>query len=466
MRTLPVIAPVGSASASTRARTRAGSLLFIVAASASTAWAASPAPRTSCEPEAQALQATTAQQLQQALPAELGKLANCQYDSQWLGWVGWSLNQVARYGEAAEYLERSLMLRPDALHVQLDYAIALAGSGDGLASIQLMQSLLQQPHLPPLLRTTLLHEIARWSGRPQGWQHRWQIANRIGYDSNLLGTPDISTLTITSQGQNIPLPLDASYRRQPGNYARTDLSWSAYQGPWQLSASVGARASSRQGAGLGQGQATAEYQAPRYYVGASLAALNTSAGTRYRAAGLAAGLQGIAANCSTRAGAELQKRWLQNNTVLSGHYTGLLLQHTCEADTGQPWPWGLQVWQASLRWGQDHPHYSLRPGGLQNQTAARLLALGRGWAAQHQWLVDAEAFQQADTNGYSPLLSNGARRRIARVALRAEYSWPLRLQPDSTWQLALGMEWQRQRANMALFQQRSQGAYVVLRSQW
>lgn len=442
-------------------------LALIALAGADTAWAEISHGR-KCQPDAQALQATTAQQLEQVLPTELQKLSDCQYDSQWLAWAGWSLNQLARYGEAAEYLERSLMLQPDVLRVQMDYAIALAGSGDGLASIQLMQALLQEPHLPDMLRTALVREIARWGTPPPGWQQRWQLATRVGYDSNLLGSPDISMLTITSQGQHVQLPLDNSYRRQPGNYARTDLSWSANQGAWQLSASLGGRASSRAGAGLQQGQMAVDYLAPRYYLGSSLAALNTSAGTRFRAAGVSAGLQFGNSRCNTRAGLELQKRWLRNNTILSGRYTGVLVQRTCEALTHNLLPWGLQAWQASVRWGQDQPEEMLRPGGTQSQTLARLVALGRGWSAQHQWLLDAEAYLQTDANGYSPLLKHGAQRRMRRIALRAEYSWPLRVQAHgaSNWQLAAGLEWQRQRANLVLFQQRSHGAYLVLRTQW
>ena len=423
----------------------------------------------SCAPAPQAQAATTPEQLRGVLPQELLKLSECQQDSAWLGWVGWALNQNGRYAEAVDYLERSLMLDSRPLRVQMDYAIALAGSGDGMASIQLMQSLLQEPLLPPALRASLAREVARWSTpeQPQGWRHRGYAAAKLGHDTNLLGTPDISSLMLTIQGQNVMLPLDASYARQPGNYARTDLGWNAGNGPWQLSASLGARAGLQaKDAGLAQAQAAAEYVAPAYYAGANLALFNSDLGTRFSTTGLGGGLQWSRGNCVTRTGLELQQRRLHGNSILSGRYAGAVVQHTCEARAGSAWPLGMQLWQASLRWGEDTPEQAERAGGRQRQGLLRLVAVGQGWQPRHQWLLDGEAFLQVDTSGYSSLLQDAARRRISRAAMRAEYSWPLAAAGAQSWQLALGVEWQRQRANLVLFQQRSEGAYLALRSQW
>lgn len=421
-----------------------------------------------CTPAPQALAATNAEQLRDVLPQELLKRSQCQQDSAWLAWVGWALNQGGRYTEAVDYLERSLMLEPRPLRVQMDYAIALAGSGDGMASIQLMQSLLQEPLLPAPLRATLAREVARWSApdQPQGWSHKGYVAAKLGHDTNLLGTPDLSSLSLTIQGQIVQLPLDASYARQPGNYARTDLGWTARNGPWQVSASLGAREGLHSGAGLAQAQGLAEYAMPSHYAGINVAVFSSDAGTRFRTAGLSGGLQWGEGNCVLRTGLELQERRLQDNRILSGRYVGGLVQHTCEARPSSDWPLGMQFWQASLRLGEDSPDQPERAGGRQQQSLLRLVAVGQGWRARDQWLVDGEVYLQNDTTGYSALLQDAARRRISRQALRAEYSFPLSEAGVQGWQLALGLEWQRQRANLVLFQQRSKGAYLALRTQW
>lgn len=424
-----------------------------------------------CAPAAQARAATTPEQLRGVLPQELRKLSECQQDSAWLAWVGWALNQTGRYAEAVDYLERSLMLDAEPLRVQMDYAIALAGSGDGMASIQLMQSLLQEPMLPAPLRATLTQEVARWTNppaAPQGWRHRGYAVAKLGHDTNLLGTPDLSSLALTIQGQIVQLPLDASYARQPGNYARTDLGWTARNGPWQLSASLGAREGlrSQAHAGLRQVQGLAEYSVASHYVSGNLAAFSSDVGTRFRTAGLAGGLQWGRDNCALRTGMELQQRSLLDNRILSGRYIGALVQHTCEARSGNAWPLGMQFLQASLRLGEDRPDQSERAGGPQQQAMLRMVAVGKGLRPRDQWLVDGEVYLQTDTTGYSPLLEDASRRRISRQALRAEYSFPLTEAGAQVWQLALGLEWQRQRANLVLFQQRNKGAYMALRTQW
>jgi len=69
-------------------------------------------------------------------------------------------------------------------------------------------------------------------------------------------------------------------------------------------------------------------------------------------------------------------------------------------------------------------------------------------------------------DGYNSLLQNNARRHIQRLALRAEYSWPLAAQARRGWHMALGLEWQRQHSSIVLFQQKSRGAYLALRTAW
>ena len=77
---------------------------------AGAAHAAGTEPALACEPGPQARAATTPAQLQAALPDELVRLPQCQDDSAWLAWAGWALNQLGRYTEAAQYLERALLL--------------------------------------------------------------------------------------------------------------------------------------------------------------------------------------------------------------------------------------------------------------------------------------------------------------------------------------------------------------------
>lgn len=433
----------------------------------------SPAP---CDVPVQRPQDIEAQQLQSAVSAQLQQLPQCQKSVPWLAWMGQALNHLGRYPEAAEHLERAIMLEPAQAVLQLDYAVALAGSGDRLAAIQLLQALQIDPLLPQGLHASLQQQVDIWSAprpSPLAVRHsRIYLSTRLGYDSNLLGTPNLTSLTLTLPGQSLQLPLDASYLRRPGYYSRLDVGWTATQGAWQLAASAGGRHSPQEsGAELQQAQASAEHTSAKHYASATLGYLHNRGNSRYRTVGLSAGLQrsSAAQTCQTRSGLEWQNRHLSNNPVLSGHYGGLLWQTTCQianananasANTG----FGLQAWHLSARWGFDAPSQAHRPGGRQQQASLRGVLMGSGLAHQHQWLLDAEIYRQQDASGYSPLLQANARRRLTRTALRFEYKLPLPQQP--AWQWALGIEWQRQHANLPLFLQRSQGAYMALRTQW
>lgn len=406
----------------------------------------------------------------QAVVAEqLLRLPQCQRDAAWLAWVGQALNHLGRYPLAAEYLERALMLEPDPPAVRAAYAVALAGSGDQLAALNLLQSLQGEQGLPPALQRSIQQQLAQWTERSnRSPVQRIYAGLRLGYDSNLLGTPNLSSLTLTLPGQSLQLPLDASYLRRPGYSRRFDAGWTLQHGNWQLAASAGGRDSPQHAdAALQQLQASAEHLGRRHYLSAAAGWLHSQGGARYRTLGLSGGGRRSAASapgCQDRLGPEWQQRQLGSNPVLSGNFFGIVWQRSCEAASAAAFGQHLGAWQVSLRAGQDRPQDPARPGAVQNQVGVRLVALGAGWAPRQEWLLDSELFHQQDTTGYSPLLKDNAKRRLTRAALRAEYTFVLA--PPPAWSLSLGFEWQNQQSNLVLFQQKSHGAYVALRRQW
>ena len=87
------------------------------------------------------------------LEALLEHLPDCQNNPRYLAKIGHLLNEQGRYQEALEHLERSLLFDPDRPDTQLDYAIALAGTGDTLSARQLIDGILRQPQLSPAVRS-------------------------------------------------------------------------------------------------------------------------------------------------------------------------------------------------------------------------------------------------------------------------------------------------------------------------
>lgn len=422
--------------------------------------------------------------VEQMLPS----LTRCQGDATWLAALGHLLNRLNRFADAADHLERALMLEPGLQSAQLDYALALAGLGDVPSAAVLMKDLLARTELPAHLRPILQRQVDKWSG-PSGVADDWRISGsagaRLGWDSNLLGAPNLENLTLTLPGQSLVLPLDESYRPVPGAFARTDVQLHVSRAEsagvlWQIEAALRSRTSpvqalarssqvdlfvERSSYGVATQAGGARYG---YYLNASVSALDAQAGTRYQAVGWAAGWamnmagNGAGAACQGRIGVELQDRRYSNNQLLSGRYTGLAGVWTCAQSSGAQW-------LASAKTGRDVASDPDRAGGDQNQATVRMLAylpafrLGFAPSAlRGYWLADLELMRSRDTGAYSALLDDGAERILQRSTLRLEYQ----LAQATGWQWSLGAEWVQQHSNLALFSSQSRGPYATLRWIW
>lgn len=423
--------------------------------------------------------------LMQSADAMRLALPRCQKNATYLARMGHLYLQEQRYAEAADHLERALLFQPEDTAAQLDYALALAGSGDLTSALNLMLALQQRPDLPEPLRRSLRLATREWTGANGEAAQPMQATRigaglRLGYDSNLLGAPQLRSITLTLPGESITLPIDGSSQPRPGGYARADMRLDhtrLLEGRrrWDLQAAILQRSSPRvNDANSTQAELQLEHaRSPAspghigYYASGALAVLRTHAGTRYASQGVATGLQwavahaggeradsGARFSCTGRLGLEWQNRALHSNPVLSGRYSGVSAHWGCSV------PAGLQ-WQLALRGGRDQPRQASRPGGAQDQFSLRAYARG-AVGGSGAWVLDTEASHSQDASGYSPLLDNGRRRRISRLSLRAEYQQ--QLAPGLVG--LVGIESVSQHASLPLFSLRSQGAYLGLRAAW
>ena len=411
------------------------------------------------------------QRLLDAVPA-------CQKDPLFLAALGQRLNEQGRYLEAADHLERALMLDPNLKDAQLSYAIALTGSGDMPSAAALLDQLLGDPALPAALRPLIAQQRAALSGGAasaqapgaSGWQSRITLATRLGFDSNLLGSPNLDSLSLTLSGQTLVLALDPSYLARKGSYLRADAQVDVQHrdadgSRWDAFASLRSRYSAAvTEAGSTQLDLLIERSQGRAgamgsYFNASGSALQTKAGMRHTATGLAGGVgwrTAAALGCQARLGLEWQDRSYRQNPVLSGRYGGVAGYWSCEQ------PDSLQ-WLLGLKSGRDLAQDAARPGGDQSQTSLRLsLYLPLGGLRHGGLLLDFEQNRQADASGYSPIIDSGLERSVARRAARIEYQYPV----STSAQWVLGAEIVAQTSSIALFQQDSWGGYSGLRVSW
>lgn len=419
-----------------------------------------------CGPQAQ----------QHTLEQLLANVHLCQSHPDWLVHLGQRLNTQGMYAEAAEHLERALLLDPNHLGAAFAYAVALAGIGDMASAVQLLAHTSNRTELPERDRQQLVQAQQRMANAQplaatlltQGWNLRPSMALRVGHDNNLLGAPRLGSLTLTLPGGDITLPLETSSQPRPGSYQRADMRLDAtHLHPNGRRTDLALALQHRHTPALAAATTTqAEILAETlptqtgHWASTSLSSLHTQGGTRYHSTGLAAGWAWSPPGCQPRIGAEWQDRQLTSNPILSGKYTGLTFSWGCNqsapvGNTG----WQPQQWSANLRLGQDKPTQATRPGGTQRTSALRVTAR---WPA---WLAEAELAHTQDATGYSPLLANNSVRHSTRALLRLEHQHALGQWAPGL-QAHVGVEVYGQRSNLALFKVNSASIYAGLRKQW
>jgi hypothetical protein len=426
------------------------------------------------------------------LPHLQARLPACQNNVEWLVLAGQTLMAAQQHLLASDYLERAIMLAPEQQGSKLDYALALAGSEQPDAALSLLSGLQKEPDMPAHLRASIQTLFAKLQAAEskaalaaqkdsQRASHKFYAGLKAGRDSNLLGAPNLSELSLNFSGIPFNLPLDSSYLSQAGNYTRADLGWN-YVAPtesghmWQTWAQARDRSSSASvDAMLRQGSVGAEFKSSTLatkaangnssvqaglFASAQGIALQGGSGVRYNAQTLSLGVHsnfslgnpnGSIIKCEAKLGPEWQQRYLISNPLLSGRYTGAAFQWVCQpsADT---------VWLAALSSGRDTPNDPARAGGQQNETGARLMA--KHGPVQ----MELEADYKKDSTVYSVLLSERPR-KIARVGGRLEWQGEVNLE-GAAYQMQAGYQWSLQKSNLQLFRQQNHGPYVGISKAW
>ncbi len=382
----------------------------------------------------------------------------CTQNADWYSLRGALLLLDGQTAEAAESLERALLLDPQHPSASADYADALAKLGDVAAARRLAETLLARQDIHPTTRQHLNARLAQWPTEPSPWQTLLELGTQLGWESNLNGGPAADTVQLTLSGGNIVLPLNKNQTPQDGLAGVISGKAQAHRplgDSWRLL--LGGQLRLRDTAGstndyaLGQFDLSLLRQKPDGELSLQVSRLDQHLGHNALLAEnrLATSYQWAAEPCRPRAGLDALERKYPSAGVLDGQQLGLRAGLLC---AGHNW-----LLDTSLRLATDRPLQADRPGGRQ-----RWLELGL--TAVRQWgdnAVKAEASfaQVKDAEGYSPLLEANAPRRLARSALRLEF---IRLL-GPRWQGVAGTEYFAQRSNLSLFQLDNLGLYLGAR---
>lgn len=436
-------------------------------------------------------------ELQQALESADAAMSQCLHSAPYYAWRG-SLQLVqGQLQQAAESLERALLLDPDLPGAQLDYAQALAALGDTATARELIGLLGQRSDLPAPLRELMLqHQPPPDAADASSRYTRVLLSTALGYDSNLNNAPAASQLTLTFPEGSVQLPLESEFRARAGGamLASAQVQHIRTFGGQAvvLSADLRGRAtaeSSRTGylhtdfaaQWLQAPDAAAQWMARvawgRLEFGRQhwLTTQRASLQRQWRLP-LPEQVAGAmpASSCRAALGVELENRQYPVSPELNGRYMGGSASLFCAPATqsapaaalaveaaGWASGWSVAHYGLQLRWGQEHAQHDLRPGGRYDRL--ELILGGEARLGRMRLGADYSWTRQDDSEGYSVLFDNSLRRNTLRHGLRLTLSRPL---SNPAWRGAMAfvsLEASRQQSNIAAFAVRQNSISTGLR---
>lgn len=355
--------------------------------------------------------------------------ARCGGDADYLAWRGAVLLALGRAGEAADLLERALLIAPEHPGARRDYARALLALGERAAAHTLLAGLALTP--APTY--------------PAVWQGQGRLRAAIGHDSNLNRATAANALTLTLPGGALDLPLAPESRARAGSFYRLEGELAARRAlsdgaGLELLGRLTARRTPAAHADLDQVDFLALLRWPRAPGGEWSAHLGVDA-LRWQGETLQRNLRGglrvFAAQvggCRPGGGVDLEMRRHPGQEALDHHSLQADAVWLCE---------GARPWLVQLAGAREFA--SARPGGEAWRLGARVL--GHWPLASSRLEGEARLNLRREDGPYSPLLENGQRLASATLALRLEWRRPLAPQLE----LGLTLEAERQRASLALF---------------
>ncbi len=394
----------------------------------------------------------------EALTAHANRLQRleprCDHDPGFLAWYGAVLLDLGRPHEAADVLERALLLDPGHQGARLDYARALTALGEAQAARELAREVAQRPDAP----SAVLDFLDSFLPPAPGWQVRGALSLRAGHDDNLNRATRATGLALSLPGGEVLLPLEPSARARAGGFVDASAELHAWgdtgaASTMEFMASARAR---RAGGQDHQEQLDALVHLSWPQGEAAWAALAGMSDFRWQGGTLRRtwrlGLRRSLAGEGCRP-------WLGLDLEVRRHPAQPLLDHRAWHGHGGWVCDGAEPWALQLAAGREID--AARPGSEATRLAARLYAM-RYLADGSRLEGEVQLGQRREDGPYSPWLEGGARLAFTTFWLRLDWRRPL----GRGWEAMLGMELERQNANLPLYSIRRRALSAGLAWRW
>ncbi len=350
--------------------------------------------------------------------------------------------------EAAELLERALLLDPDNGSAQIDYSQALFVQGQLFTALEINEQLIGRQDLPSDLRPGLEERQQFWESFTRDRDSSFDLL--AGYDNNLNSAPDSSLINLTLSGETIPLELSSEFQATSGPYLNFRLGSRfrqlapLHQHNWLLD--MRGRFSEDTDSDLLQLDGRYTFIRPSrnhsWQLNGGVSHLLFGGSSLFTLGNLSAIYQPpVTATCRPFLGFALQNQIFSTQKELNA------IEGKISGGLNCPLQLGENSHQISAEIGalQNNAADSERPGedrdGWQLNFAWQFRALGGDVITQLSYT------ELNDDEGYSPLLANGAKRWLRRSYGLVQYRRPLR----SNLVLIANLFHQDQDSNLELF---------------
>lgn len=381
----------------------------------------------------------------------------CLQSSEYFALLGAAQMNSAQLADALESLERALLLDPGNGAAQIDYAEALFRQGQLFTAMELNQQILQRQDVPPDLNSMLQRRQQAWRDLTRQWNFQGDML--AGYDSNLNGAPSPSQITLTLSGDSVVLPLNPDFQAVEGPYANMRLGARyrqlAPRHQHNLMVELRGRVSEDTASDLLQLDTRYAFIKPEQnrswqliagmshlFFGGSPLYSATEAGGNYQFE--TSVFDSAAGSCKPYTSAAAQHQLFHNQSSLNAIESKISTGLNCQLTTR----FGRQQLLPEIGLLNNH---AVRSGGTPRAGGTR-----RGWQAGMDWQIELPSgmlitqfnhTEMDDSQGYSPLLANGAKRWVKRSYVLMQYRQPLAPQTN----LMINLYHQQQHSNIELF---------------
>lgn len=360
--------------------------------------------------------------------------------------------------QAANALEKALLINPDLPGAQLDYAQALALLGEKESAQQLVTQVTARPDIDPGLRQWLLNGMQASAHVATGWSWAQLLQTTVGHETNLASATHANAITLYLSNGPVLVPLDEGARPQHGGALKTLLALQGTKAMGQADLRLGMALQSRHtltssvadshmaeisGAYIrqaGPGNAQLRWEGHHYRQNDNFA---------YQDQGLTLKYEITPMPCKWSASLGTIAQQYPGSLNLNGQYTHGRLEGACKHSDQSETQWGVGA-------GQDKAQNALRPGGdkkrgdwtIRHERPASH-STSYGWVRQTR-IQDSEQF--------SSLLGDLVS-KTTRIDWGLGIWWPLGVH----WSAGLDVESTSQKSSNALLNIKNLSIYSGLR---